>query len=176
MNCKKLGIKSVLMAIVINCLPLSSYAGFFKDLGDNITIQQNQQGQSSDSSQHQGNFAIGNEYAGGIIFYLDDSGNHGLVASDADIRGTRSWDEAMMACSNYKKNGFSDWSLPDVNQLAQLYLRRDVVGGWVPNMAYWSSSESDIPNCAWLQYFSTGSQYKNRGKNYLFYARCVRGF
>lgn len=175
MNCKKLGNVSVVMAIVITWLPLSSYAGFFEKLGDSIKLQ-NQQSQSSDSSQQKGNFAIGDEYAGGIIFYIDDSGNHGLVASDTDIRGTRSWDEAMRACNNYKKNGYSDWFLPNRDQLAELYLRRSVVGGWVPNNAYWSSSESDIPGCAWLQYFSTGSQYRNFPKNALFYARAVRAF
>ena len=121
-------------------------------------------------------FAIGDEHAGGIIFYINDSGSHGLVASDTDIRGTRSWDEAMAACKNYKKNGYSDWFLPDREQLAELYLRRSVVGGLAPNNAYWSSTESDLPDCAWLQYFSTGAQYRNFTKNYLFYVRAVRAF
>jgi hypothetical protein len=171
------------MTIIITCLPLPSYAGFKFKIN-----QQNQESQSSNSSQqenshtanqsnqNEGNFAIGDEYVGGIIFYIDDSGKHGLVASDTDIRGTRSWDEAMKACRNYKKNGNSDWFLPNMEQLAELYLRRSVVGGWVPKSAYWSSSESDIPGCAWLQYFSTGAQYRNFGKNYLHYVRCVRAF
>jgi hypothetical protein len=120
--------------------------------------------------------AIGDDYVGGIVFYLDDTGSHGLVASDTDFRGTRTWDEAIMACKTSKKNGYSDWFLPDREQLAQLYLRRSVVGGFAPNNAYWSSTESDIPDCAWLQYFSTGSQYRNFGKNYLFYVRAVRAF
>lgn len=186
MNYKKLGNMYVVIAIIITCLPLPSYAGFLKHLGN--TVQQSIKSENSDSSQQEdsntanqsnqqeGNFAIGDEYAGGIVFFIDDSGKHGLVASDTDIRGTRSWDEAKKACKNYKKNGYSDWFLPNRDQLAELYLRRSVVGGWVPNNAYWSSTESDIRGCAWLQYFSTGAQYRNFTKNYLFYARAVRSF
>ena len=138
--------------------------------------QENPESQSSNSSQQAGTLAIGDEHSGGIIFFIDDSGEHGLVASDTDIRGTRSWDEAVSACKKYKKNGFSDWFLPNMEQLAELYLRRSVVGGWVPNTGYWSSSESDIRGCAWMQFFSTGAQYKNFTKNYLYYARAVRAF
>jgi len=178
MNCKYLGNVSVIMAIIITCLPLPSYAGFFKKMLNNTHIQQEDNLTTNQPSQGQGNFAVGDEYAGGIIFYIDNSGQHGLVASEADIRGTRTWDEVMTACRNYKKNGYSDWFLPNRDQLAELYLRRDVVGGWAPNNAYafWSSTQSDIPGCAWLQYFTTGSQYRNIGTNYLFYGRCVRAF
>jgi hypothetical protein len=120
--------------------------------------------------------SIGDEYAGGIVFYIDDTGSHGLVASDTDVRGTRTWDEAIAACSNFNKNGYSDWILPDREQLAALYTRRSVVGGFVPNNAYWSSSPSPISGCAWLQYFSTGSQYCNFPTNALFYVRAIRAF
>jgi hypothetical protein len=94
MNCKKLGNVFAVMAILITCLALPSYAGGF--LKKMIKLEK-QQSQSTNSSQQEGNFAVGDEYAGGIIFYIDDSGNHGLVASDTDIRGTRSWDEAMIS-------------------------------------------------------------------------------
>lgn len=190
MNCNRTGvvsIVSVVMATLIICLPLSSHAGLFDDVlnaaaqgvADSLNgnnNQQNQENGSGNSGQQGGQFAIGDEHEGGIIFFIDDSGAHGLIASDTDIRGTRSWDESMTACRNYKKNNHNDWFLPNRDQLAELYLRRSVVGGWAPKSAYWSSTKSDIQGCAWLQYFSTGSQYKNFGTNYLHYARCVRAF
>jgi len=120
--------------------------------------------------------AVGDEFGGGIVFYIDDTGSHGLIVSDTDVRGARTWDEAIAACKNFKKNGYSDWFLPDREQLAALYLRRSVVGGFVDKSAYWSSSQSDIPGCAWIQYFSTGNQYRNLGTNYLFFVRPIRSF
>lgn len=182
--------KVLVLAALICCLPLPSYAGFLKQLMNNVQIKD--QGQTSRTETRQAidpkmatpapneedSLAIGDEYAGGTVFYLDDSGKHGLVAAGADIKGSRTWDEITAACKKYKQNGYSDWFLPNKDQLAELYLRRDVVGGWTPNNSYgfWSSTESDIRGCAWLQYFTTGNQYRNIQKNYFFYGRCVRAF
>ena len=38
-----------------------------------------------------GNLQIGNQHAGGIIFYIDETGEHGLVAAMEDIEGTYEW-------------------------------------------------------------------------------------
>ena len=37
------------------------------------------------------NLEIGNIYGGGIIFYLNETGHHGLVAAMEDIEGTYEW-------------------------------------------------------------------------------------
>lgn len=99
---------------------------------------------------------IGQDYGGGIVFYLDGSGLHGLIASKSDIPGEVPWSDAKNACDNLEANGYSDWSLPDKDQLYQLYLQRNVVGGFLGNV-YWSSTEINAGG-AWGQDFACGCQ------------------
>jgi hypothetical protein len=90
--------------------------------------------------------AIGQTYGGGIIFYLDNTGQHGLIVSNQDIGG-RPWgcypscfstpttfgsgaqnttnivslcsqsNSAALACDQYSINGYSDWYLPSFEEL-----------------------------------------------------------
>lgn len=43
---------------------------------------------------------------------------------------------------DFEFNGYTDWFLPSLDELKQLHLQKNVVGGFVDE-AYWSSSESD---------------------------------
>jgi hypothetical protein len=70
-------------------------------------------------------------------------------------------------------NNLSDWFLPSKDELNQLYLQREFVGGFVAN-SYWSSSEYDA-GTAWFQSFSNGAQ-GNGFKSSTFYVRPVRAF
>ena len=124
------------------------------------------------------NFAVGLQYGGGIIFYLDNTANHGLVVSTIDIANSVPWavanygqtgatsttdgatnttkiisyvgnngTYAAKLCRDYRAGGFTDWYLPSANELFQLRVNRDVVGGFTfpPSsfsQYYWSSSES----------------------------------
>ena len=55
-------------------------------------------------------------------------------------------------------NGYSDWFLPNKQQLNQLYINRDAVGGFaVDYFGYWSVSEASVED-AWGQSFRTGFQ------------------
>jgi hypothetical protein len=90
--------------------------------------------------------AIGQTYGGGIIFYLDATGQHGLVCAPSDIGG-KPWgcigscistpttfgsgaqnttnivslcsqtNSAALACDQYSINGYSDWYLPAFDEL-----------------------------------------------------------
>ena len=119
---------------------------------------------------------IGDSYGGGIVFYVDNSGQHGLIAAKADVPGHSpgkldgefTWQDAQVVCDNLVYNGFSDWFLPDREQLNQLYLQKSVVGGLVETY-YWSSSESDLNN-AWAQNFASGKQLAGSKAN----GSCVR--
>ncbi|MBT5222876.1 MAG: DUF1566 domain-containing protein [Gammaproteobacteria bacterium] len=81
---------------------------------------------------------------------------------------------AALLASQYKwQNGQTDGFLPSKDELHQLYLHRDVVGGFA-NGFYRSSSESDT-YYAWSQSFSGG--YQNYGgKNSSYLVRAVRAF
>jgi len=153
-------------------------------------------------------FDIGQGFGGGIIFYIDASGQHGLIAAAFDqgmaqwgcyestISGTSTaigWGQsnttaitngcstagiAARICSDLLLNGFDDWFLPSKDELNQLYLQKDIIGGFVDDY-YWSSSEDSgymSDYAAWLQFFPNGYQEAFSNKNYSYYVRAVRTF
>ena len=117
---------------------------------------------------------------GGIIFYLDSSGEHGLEAQPADytrqpgdyVYGDNAyytWPHAMTAGSSYG----SGWRLPTKEELNQLYLQKSVVGGFADDY-YWSSTESGS-GLAWSQGFLNGYLFDGY-KGYSDRVRAVRAF
>ncbi len=56
---------------------------------------------------------VGENYGGGIVFYVDKTGEHGLIASRADMAGHSEnypegyfkWEEAKAECSDLNENG-----------------------------------------------------------------------
>jgi hypothetical protein len=144
-------------------------------------------------------FHIGDSYGGGIIFYIDGTGQHGLIAAKRDTgdrTGRMRWGSAAFIlsgatgtavgtgavntqkiikaegqqlvyaarlCANYRGGGFADWFLPSKDELYQLYLQKNVVGGFVYG-AYWSSSEFDHA-LAWGKYFYNDiAQYSHKDR------------
>ena len=77
-------------------------------------------------------------------------------------------------CANLTLGGYSDWFLPSKDELNEMYLNKDAIGGFANNN-YWSSTENDS-SVAWCQYFFNGSQYFVFGKNNYYYVRAVRAF
>lgn len=114
---------------------------------------------------------IGQEYQGGVIFYIDESAQHGLIAATQDI-GIAPWgcfyndgsvpnfepptipiaqndgigfgqqntsailnfcgdpNIAARLADNLVVNGFDDWYLPSIDELALVYENRDLIGGF----------------------------------------------
>ena len=113
---------------------------------------------------------IGDSIAGGIVFYVDNTGQHGMVAAPADIKDNTagqekaffSWYSARVAANTFA-GGYCDWFLPNREQLKELYRNRDAVGG-LEATYYWSSSESEQGQ-AWAQDFSTGEQLTGNKTN-----------
>lgn len=116
---------------------------------------------------------IGGHYGGGIIFWVDLSGEHGLVAATKDQSAGSNWDDAFIICSKYRGEGgdddyylpsmkvlskYQDWYLPLKEELNLLYQQKSVVGGF-EDYSYWSSTEygSDY---AWNQDFGNGIRYR----------------
>ncbi|AOS84212.1 hypothetical protein BIU88_08755 [Chlorobaculum limnaeum] len=118
---------------------------------------------------------IGQRYAGGVVFNVDESGRHGLVAATRDLPGNNyDWQQAKEACGRFVHNGYSDWYLPSKWELSELYKHKWVVGGFADD-SYWSSTEVSA-HYAWLQYFVDGGQtYFSKGSDN-FRVRPVRAF
>jgi len=106
---------------------------------------------------------------GGKVYYVDDSGEHGLEAKTADKINSLSWSDADSAAST---NG-SGWHLPTKTELKVLYEQRNVVGGFTKD-DYWGSTELDS-NSAWIQGFVNGDQDRYNKYSKLS-VRAVRAF
>jgi len=104
----------------------------------------------------------------------------GLRWQDNNISNTMTWQSAIDTCEALSLGGFSDWRLPNVNELASLVddtrinpAINTVFQNTASNL-YWSStSYAGLLNVAWVVYFNSGYQYKYfKDSNY--YVRCVR--
>jgi len=106
---------------------------------------------------------------GGKVYYVDDSGEHGLEAKAADEISLLSWSDAVTAASAYG----AGWHLPTKTELKVLYEHRNVVGGFAKD-DYWSCTELDS-NSAWIQGFVNGDQDRYNKYSKLS-VRAVRAF
>ncbi|MCX6249380.1 MAG: DUF1566 domain-containing protein [Bacteroidetes bacterium] len=149
-------------------------------------------------------FSIGLSYGGGIIFYIDGTGNHGLIAAPSDqstgaqwgcygtsIGGTGTAIGTGQANTTAIVNGCSESDIAAkicdnlvLNGYSDWFLpskdeqnqmySQKNVIGGFANYDYWSSSEYNA-SYTWAQHFSNGFQY-GYGKNYTSYVRAVRVF
>ena len=85
------------------------------------------------------------------MFYLDNSGSHGLEAKAVDDDHALDWDDAIAAASAYDGSG---WHLPTKDELNLLYQQKAVVGGFA-DVYYWSSTKH-IMGYAFVRDFRSG--------------------
>jgi hypothetical protein len=116
---------------------------------------------------------IGKSFGGGIIFYIDNTGQHGLISSTSDqsiaewgcygniiggtgtgigtgqgnttniVSGCSASATAAQICDNLVLNGYSDWFLPSIDELYEMYVHKDVIGNFNSVWPHWSSTEYD---------------------------------
>ena len=135
---------------------------------------------------------------GGIVFFVDGSGCHGLEAqaTEANQGAIMDWDTAISTSAAYNTTTITGpsglycsttalpspdappatlncWHLPTKTELEHLNEQRTVVGGF-DLYPYWSSSES-ATGTAWAQGFVDGGQFSN-DKALTFLVRAVRAF
>lgn len=159
--------------------------------------------------------AIGDFHAGGIVFWLDESGQHGFVCTVSDQGRTR-WGchETRMAgadgsiigtgaqntldilngcstpgiaarlCADLDLNGYSDWFLPSIDELSEMYLNKDIInttassqGGSDFNIG-WYFSSTQLPTGAGqaLGVLFTDGSARNIRKINVYNVRAVRAF
>jgi hypothetical protein len=118
---------------------------------------------------------IGDTYAGGIVFYMDSASCHGLVCAPYDQSKDADWAGAGVLSKSLGIGGYSDWRLPSMSELKDMYnnLHHAGLGNFAKGY-YWSSDESR-QYYAWNVNFTTGIQYCS-GKKSPGYVRVVRAF
>jgi len=149
--------------------------------------------------------AIGDNVLGGVVFYVDGSGDHGLVSAADDqssaasygcagtgisgadgtavgtgeqntldiLAGCSTAGIAAKICNDLVLNGYEDWFLPSKDELNLMYQYRTTIGGFVSQM-YWSSSENS-DDWAWGQLFDTDDQSIGSKSNE-YNIRAIRAF
>ena len=101
---------------------------------------------------------------------------YGAANTTAIVNGCAEVGIAARICDDLVLNGYSDWYLPSLDELEQLYLNLDDngIGGFNSSAFYWSSSE-DTANYAWVLGFLSGNAISS-AKNTSTYVRAVRAF
>lgn len=94
---------------------------------------------------------------------------------------TATWANAITTCENLVLGGYTDWRLPNINELKSI---RDMsrsgpaIEATFVNTAtgyFWSStSYAAGPTLAWVVGFVNGNVFAN-DKTFSYYVRCVRG-
>ena len=111
---------------------------------------------------------IGDKKDGGIVYWVDATGKHGLIAYAKDL-GIIKWDAANEAC----KNLGAGWRLPTKDELNKLYEAKQLAI-LASYFMFQSSTEVDQYN-VWAQSLSNGKQ-STGGKNHPASTCAVRSF
>ena len=109
----------------------------------------------------------------GIIIYTDELDKHGLVFSKNNL-GKTNWDDGKNLCESYKGGGYSDWRLPNKDELQLFYnWKLDNHSSVIINN-FWSSEENDESSSYYQDintgYFNISNKINDR------YVRAVRSF
>ena len=104
----------------------------------------------------------------------------GLANTAEIIRMCNTPNSAARLCSIYNYGGYSNWFLPSKDELNQVYLQADKIGGIDKTDLYWSSTEYQgqiitDQAIAWLQLFIDGS-YREARKNEVYRVRAIHYF
>ena len=147
--------------------------------------------------------AIGESYCGGIIFYVDSTGKHGLIGAAnqmlhakwgciektiggtsaaigsgqsntlAIVNGCDSANTAARVCDRLVLNGYSDWFLPSRKELDMLYANKSPFRG-IKTDYYWSSTETNAGEAECQDFYD--GHHMHYEKNRICYVRAIRAF
>jgi hypothetical protein len=93
---------------------------------------------------------------------------------------TLNWEKAIDYCENMTLGGYSDWRLPNINELLTIvdytsketYMNKHFM--YFKTNYYWSSTVYN-GTYPWFVYFDSGSSNYYNNKTVSYYVRCVRG-
>ena len=133
-------------------------------------------------SEQKPTYAVGDHALGGIVFYVNADGTHGLVCTAQDQSAEINWYDAhnnLKNPANHDTEGkkYFDWRLPSKYELELLYMQKETIGNF-ENAYYWSSTENYETGGslrAWMKHFRDGelvAALKTDGD----YVRAIRTF
>jgi serine/threonine-protein kinase len=127
--------------------------------------------QAQDKTTQEDKSAVWTDPATGLMWEKKDNGS--------DVN----WQQATDYCRNLQLAGHSDWRLPVIGELQDIYDRNANAGGWhvkgnLQLSGYqWSSSQGNASGEAWYLFFSDGERGSDPfRKNYDKRALCVRRY
>lgn len=138
-------------------------------------------------------YKIGDFVQGGIVFWVDKTGAHGLVCAKSDIPYKVGWMYAEDVCNNLSitQDGvkYDDWYLPSIKELSQVYDNYVLIdkiasenGGdvfkkrpYLQLTSYWSSTEHKNSGYAYRVRFANGGE-RGLDKYYRYLVRAIRAF
>jgi hypothetical protein len=187
-----------------NLLPATTYYVRAYATNNNGTTYGNQVTFATISS-----FTTGQQFGGGVVFYVDNTGQHGLIVSAEDLSIDREWSNTQSIVTNatglaigtgqantntiinaqgaglyaatlcrdfYSGGGFTDWYLPSILELNQLFLVKNNLGLTFSQGFYWSSSEFN-EYFAWVINFGDSQPNQSTQDKYFGYpVRAIRKF
>jgi hypothetical protein len=111
---------------------------------------------NSDKKKPTPKLKIGQDFQGGRIAYLDDSGIHGWVVTISDVTNEAVyWDIANKTCKELTLDGYSNWRLPSREELKMILKHKKLFG---MHSEYWSSTNY----CTNVQERSSLNKYQVR--------------
>jgi len=127
---------------------------------------------------------IGDKFAGGIVFFVEPNGEHGLMTYQSDlIVGGATFENAFTLCDNFQTTMgsdpkiYDDWYLPTVVELQKLYLQKTQIGGFI-NSYYWTSTEdlNDVTIAYYVDFNPNQGGAFPGGRTQKFNVRPIRRF
>jgi hypothetical protein len=149
---------------------------------------------------------VGSFYAGGIVFYVDSTGQHGLVCAPSDqgsalwgcsgtnisgtstdfgtgmanslaiVNGCSQRPIAASVCNDLVLNGYDDWYLPSRDELSLMYQNLRAQNLGNFSNTWYWSSSQFGLFSTWLVVFGNGVVDNYGGKNISYRVRAVRAF
>lgn len=119
------------------------------------------------------NHVVGERFGGGIIFYVDSSGQHGLIADSTDQKDAN-WLDAINECKELRDGDYTDWRLPSLDEIELLYTQKTLFGSLSYGSFHWTSSEKDADHAYALAF--VGDMRLSYRKSLSISVRAVRNF
>jgi hypothetical protein len=103
-------------------------------------------------------YKVGDKLDSGIVYWVDKTGQHGLICATADC-GKMPWPDAVKACAALG----TGWHLPTKDELDKLYKKEAKIGG-LSGAHYWSNEEYSHGSACYED-FESGIQAANDQKS-----------